>query len=103
MIHKHYNSWQITNSCEKEADKQLSLPGDSDELMYVIHNLRITSRYHKTQMADECDFVNAIQKYLVEKDLKNIFFGKMVCFPECGFNMKGIGEDNLWHRDHELN
>jgi hypothetical protein len=154
MIHKLYNPWQITNSGEKEADKQLSIPGMSDELMYVIHGLRLSSRYHRTQMAGECDFVvmtpdgimiievkggiigygqredsstgyfreipdkpveslnnpffqvdenaAAIQNYLFAKGLRNIFVGRMVCFPECGFTAKGIGEDDLWHRDHVL-
>lgn len=154
MIRKLYNPWQISNSGEKETDKQLSIPGRSDELMYVIHGLRLSSRYHRTQMTGECDFVvitpdgvmimevkggiigygqredgstgyyreipdkplellnnpffqvdenaAAVQKYLFAKGFRNIFVGRMVCFPECGFAVKGIGEDDLWHRDHEL-
>jgi len=153
MINRLYNPWQITNSGEKEADKQLSVRGDDDELMHVIHQLRLSSRYHRTQMAGECDFVvltrlgimvievkggiigygkqpeggtgyyrlvgdrkkesldnpfiqvdgnaDAIQKYLLEKNLRNIFVGKMVCFPECAFNRNSIGQEDLWHRDHE--
>ena len=154
MIQRLYNPWHITNSGEKEADKQLSVAGRSDELMYVIHQLRLSSRYHRTQMAGECDFVvltrlgimvievkggiigygkqpeggtgyyrlvgdrkkesldnpfiqvdgnaDAIQKYLLEKNLRNIFVGKMVCFPECTFSRSSIGQEDLWHRDHEL-
>lgn len=154
MIHRLYNPWHITNSGEKEADKQLSHKGASDEPMYVMHSLRLSSRYHRTQMAGECDFVviarpgimvievkggiigygsqpdggtgyfrlvshrkkeafddpfsqvdgnaDAIQKYLMEKNLKNIFVGRMVCFPECGFGRSSVSKDDLWHRDHEL-
>ncbi len=154
MINRLFNPWQITNSGEKEADKQLSVQRDDDELLYVIHQLRLSSRYHRTQMAGECDFVvltrlgimvievkggiigygkqpeggtgyyrfvgdrkkvsldnpfiqvdgnaDAIQKYLLEKNLRNIFVGKMVCFPECSFNRSSIGQEDLWHRDHEL-
>jgi hypothetical protein len=154
MIHRLYNPWHITNSGEKEADKQLSHTGTSDEPMYVMHSLRLSSRYHRTQMAGECDFVviarpgimvievkggiigygsqsdggtgyyrlvsdrkkealddpfsqvdgntDAIQKYLMDKNLKNIFVGRMVCFPECGFSRFSVSKDDLWHRDHEL-
>ena len=154
MIHRLYNPWHITNSGEKEADKQLSHKGASDDPMYVMHSLRLSSRYHRTQMAGECDFVviarpgimvievkggiigygtqqdgdtgyyrlvsdrkkeafddpfsqvdgnaDAIQKYLMEKNLKNVFVGRMVCFPECGFGRSSVSKDDLWHRDHEL-
>ena len=154
MIRKLYNPWHIANSGEKEADKQLKQAGAGDELMYVMHSLRLSSRYHRTQMAGECDFVvltrlgimiievkggiigygnqpdggtgyyrlvsdrkkeafddpfsqvdgnaDAIQKYLFEKNLKNIFVGRMVCFPECGFGRSSVSKDDLWHRDHEL-
>ncbi len=154
MIHRLYNPWHITNSGEKEADKQLTQAGASDELLYIMHSLRLSSRYHRTQMAGECDFVvltrlgimvmevkggiigygsqpeggtgyyrlvgdrkkesfddpfsqvdgnaDAIQKYLMDKNLKNIFVGRMVCFPECGFRRYSISKDDLWHRDHDL-
>ena len=154
MIHRQYNPWQISNSGEKETDKQLSAMADSGELFYVIHQMRLSSRYHRTQMAGECDFVvltrlglmiievkggiigygnqpdggtgfyrlvpnrtretvanpffqvdgnaDAVKKYLLEKGLKNIFVGSMVCFPECEFNMNGIGEDDLWHRGQKM-
>ena len=154
MIHRLFNPWHITNSGEKEADKQLSHTGASDEPMYVMHSLRLSSRYHRTQMAGECDFIvltrlgimvmevkggiigygsqpeggtgyfrlvgdrkkesfddpfsqvdgnaDAIQKYLMVKNLKNIFVGRMVCFPECGFRRSAISKDDLWHRDHDL-
>jgi hypothetical protein len=45
---------------------------------------------------------DAIKKYLFEKKLKNVFVGSMVCFPECKFDMSGIGEDDLWHRGHDV-
>jgi len=45
---------------------------------------------------------DAIQKYLMDKNLKNIFVGRMVCFPECGFGRSSVSKDDLWHRDHEL-
>jgi hypothetical protein len=56
MIHRLYNPWHITNSGEKEADKQLSFTEGLDEDFYVISRLKISSRYHRTQMAGECDF-----------------------------------------------
>jgi hypothetical protein len=154
MINRLYNPWHISNPGEKEADKQLSLRDGSDEDMYVIYQLRISSRYHSTQMAGECDFVavtrlgimvievkggvmgygrrqdgstgyyrqirgsireavdnpflqvdanaDSIQRYLASKGHQNVFVGKMVCFPECSFRLQGIGEEELWHSDHEL-
>ena len=57
MIHRLYNPWHIKNSGEKEADKQLSFMEGMDETFYVISRLKISSRYHKTQMAGECDFL----------------------------------------------
>jgi hypothetical protein len=154
MIHRLYNPWHISNSGEKETDKQLSVKADSDEIFYVIHQMRLSSRFHRTQMAGECDFLvltrlgimvievkggiigygkqpdggtgfyrlvkertketvdnpflqvdgnsGAVKDYLSEKGLKNVFVGSMVCFPECEFDMRGIGEDDLWHRGHEL-
>jgi KaiC/GvpD/RAD55 family RecA-like ATPase len=46
---------------------------------------------------------DAVKKYIFDKGLKDIFVGSMVCFPECEFDMSGIGEDDLWHRGHDLN
>lgn len=155
MINRLYNPWHISNSGEKEADKQLSVNSGSDELFYVIHQMRLSSRFHRTQNAGECDFVvltrlgiiiievkggiigygkqpdggigfyrlvkertkepidnpflqadgnaGAVKEYLAGKGLGNVFVGSMVCFPECEFFMKGIGEDDLWHRKHEMN
>jgi hypothetical protein len=57
MIRKLYNPWHINNTGEKEADRQLTPLKDSDEIMFVIHQLRLSSRYHRTQMAGECDFM----------------------------------------------
>ena len=154
MIYRLYNPWHIANSGEKETDKQLSVQKDDRESMFVMHGLRLSSRYHRTRMAGECDFVvltrlgimvievkggiigsgkqpeggigyyrlvgdrkkesldnpfiqvdgnaDAIQKYLLGKNLRNIFVGRMVCFPECGFKRSSVSEDDLWHRDHEL-
>jgi len=153
MLYRFYNHWQITNSGEKEADRQLSLDRHCADSMYALHSLRLSSRYHRSRMAGECDFVvitrqgvtvievkggiigygsqpdggigyyrllgdrkkesfddpfiqvdgnaDAIQKYLKEKGLRNIFVGKMVCFPECGFKRSSLNEDDLWHREHE--
>ncbi len=44
----------------------------------------------------------AVKKYLNDKGLRNIFVGSMVCFPECVFTMRGLGEDDLWHRDYGM-
>ncbi len=58
MIIRLYNSWHITNDGEREADRQLMLPGKmEDEPLTVMHSLRISSRFHRVQMSGECDFV----------------------------------------------
>ena len=153
MIHRLYNPWQITNDGEREADRQLMLRGNmEDEPIHVLHSLRISSRYHRVQMAGECDFVilsrlgimvvevkggimgygstdhndygfyrltgddqremvknpfnqvdenaHAIQSYLREKGLINIFVGSVVCFPECVFDCEGVEFKYLWHRGY---
>jgi hypothetical protein len=154
MIHRLYNPWHIFNSGEKETDKQLSDCEDRDELYWVIHQMRLSSRFMTSKMAGECDFVvltrpgimiievkggmighgtqpeggtgyyrlvtsrtresvnnpfiqaygnaDAVRKYLLEKGLKNIFVGSMACFPECEFEITGIGEGDLWHRGHKV-
>jgi len=44
--------WHITNSGERADDRQFELPpGSDDEPFHIIHQLRISSRFHKTQMA----------------------------------------------------
>ena len=148
MIKRLYNSWHIADQGERSADKLFtSLDG---EILHVIHHLRISSFYHRTQLAGEIDFLvfsrpglmvievkggeigygdrtdgttgyyklagsrtreamddpfiqadgnaDAVQKYLMEKGLRNIFVGKMVCFPDCNFGRSGISIDFLWHR-----
>ena len=148
MLKRLYNSWHIADPGERSADKLItSLDG---EIIHIIHHLRISSFYHRTQLAGEIDFLvltrlglmvievkggeigygertdgttgyfklaggrtkeamadpfiqadgnaDAIQKYLMEKGLRNIFVGKMVCFPDCDFVRKGISIDYLWHR-----
>jgi hypothetical protein len=58
MIKRLYNSWHITNDGEREADRQMVLPGKmEDESIFVMHSLRISSRFHRVQMSGECDFV----------------------------------------------
>jgi energy-coupling factor transporter ATP-binding protein EcfA2 len=152
MLIRKYNPWHISNTGEKETDKLLSLVNDTDETFCVIHGLRISSRFHKTKQAGECDFLimnrlgimvievkggimaygmradgdtgfyrivgdnekeyvkdpfiqvdgnaDAITKYIKEKEIKNVFIGSMVCFPECEFGGEGISEGDLWHRGH---
>jgi hypothetical protein len=148
MIKRLYNSWHIADQGERSADKLFtSLDG---ETFHIIHHLRISSFYHRTQLVGEIDFLvftrlglmvievkggeigygtrtdgttgyyklagsrtreamddpfiqadgnaDAVQKYLMEKGLRNIFVGKMVCFPDCDFGRKGISIDFLWHR-----
>lgn len=57
MIHRLYNPWHITNAGERAADRHFTLkPGREGEPFYIIHQLRISSRFHR-QMAGECDFV----------------------------------------------
>jgi len=151
MIHRLYNPWQITNDGEREADRQLMLAGNMEDVpIHVLHSLRISSRYHRVQMSGECDFVilsklgimvvevkggimgygstdhndfgfyrltgddqremvknpfnqvdenaHAIQSFLREKGLINIFVGSIVCFPECVFDCEGVEFKYLWHR-----
>ncbi|MGI6311606.1 MAG: NERD domain-containing protein [Bacteroidales bacterium] len=153
MLKRLYNSWHIADPGERSADKLItSLDG---EIIHIIHHLRISSFYHRTQLAGEIDFLvltrlglmvievkggeigygertdgttgyfklaggrtkeamadpfiqadgnaDAIQKYLMEKGLRNIFVGKMVCFPDCDFARKGISIDYLWHRGCGMN
>lgn len=58
MINRLYNTWHITNDGEREADKQLFLPSDlKHEYLSIHYQVRISSRFHKTQMAGECDFI----------------------------------------------
>jgi len=148
MIKRLYNSWYIADQGERSADKLFTSP--DGEIFHIIHHLRISSYYHKTQLSGEIDFLvftrlglmvievkggeigygtrpdgtagyyklagsrtretmddpfiqadgnaGAVQKYLMEKSLRNIFVGKMVCFPDCTFGRKGISIDFLWHR-----
>lgn len=148
MIKRLYNSWHIADQGERSADKLFSDPGD--EFFCIIHHLRISSFYHRTQLAGEIDFLvftrlglmvmevkggeigfgerqdgttgyyrqtgprtreamddpfiqadcnaGAVQEYLMEKNLRNVFVGRMVCFPDSSFGRKGIGVDFLWHR-----
>ncbi|MEI6883811.1 MAG: NERD domain-containing protein [Bacteroidota bacterium] len=151
MIHRLYNPWQITNDGEREADRQLMMRGNMEDMpIHVLHSLRISSRYHRVQMSGECDFVilsklgimvvevkggimgygstdhndygfyrlagddqremvrnpfnqadenaHAIQSFLREKGLINIFVGSVVCFPECVFDCEGVEFKYLWHR-----
>lgn len=148
MIKRLYNSWHIADQGERSADKLFADPGD--EVFYIMHHLRISSFYHKTQLAGEIDFLvftrlglmvievkggeigygerpdgttgyyrligprtreamdnpfiqadgnaGAVQEYLMDKNLKNVFVGRMVCFPDSNYGRKGIGVDFLWHR-----
>jgi len=58
MIYRPYNPWHITNEGETAADRQFILrPGSENELLLIIHGLRLNSRFHRTQMSGEFDFV----------------------------------------------
>jgi hypothetical protein len=71
MIHRLYNPWQITNDGEREADRHLVLPMEmAGEIVYVLHSLRISSRYHRVQMSGECDFVIYTTKGIMEVEVK---------------------------------
>jgi len=151
MIHRLYNPWQITNDGEREADRHFVFHGNmEDEPIYIIHSLRISSRYHRIQMSGECDFLvitrfgimivevkggiigygamgegdhgfyrimgddqrepvknpfnqadenaHAIQNFLWDSGLNNIFVGSFVCLPECVFSYDGVEFEDLWHR-----
>jgi len=78
MLTRLYNPWHITNTGEKEADKQLSVGANMGEKMLVIHGLRISSRFHKVQMAGECDFVILSHLGIMVIEVKggSIGFGK---------------------------
>jgi len=53
MINRLYNPWQITNSGEREADRHFALSkGKEDELISIVHQLRISSRFHKTHIRE---------------------------------------------------
>jgi hypothetical protein len=79
MINRLYNPWQITNSGEREADRHFALSkGKEDELISIVHQLRISSRFHKTQMSGECDFVVFTTAGIIVIEVKGglIGFGK---------------------------
>ncbi len=44
---------------------------------------------------------HAIQSFLREKGLINIFVGSVVCFPECVFDCEGVEFKYLWHRGYD--
>ena len=76
MIHRHYNPWHITNDGERAADRQFILPaGSQGEVFHVIHQLRISSRFHKTQMVGECDFVIFTQHGILVMEVKGGLIG----------------------------
>ena len=57
MIHRRYNSWFIDNSGESTVDKLLNDEAFPEEDLVVEHGIRISSDFHKNQMAGECDFL----------------------------------------------
>jgi hypothetical protein len=58
MIHRLYNPYQITNDGEREADRQLVLThGIEHEEIYVMHSLRISSRFHRVQMSGKTTLI----------------------------------------------
>ncbi|MFP4367575.1 MAG: NERD domain-containing protein [Bacteroidales bacterium] len=76
MITRLYNPWHITNSGEREADKMLILPsGIEEENFYVIHSFRIASRFHKTRMAGECDFLVLTKAGIMVMEVKGGIIG----------------------------
>jgi hypothetical protein len=76
MIHRLYNPWQITNDGEREADRHLVLPVErAGEIVYVLHSLRISSRYHRVQMSGECDFVIFTTKGIMVVEVKGGIIG----------------------------
>lgn len=70
MITRLYNPWHITNSGEREADKMLILPYGKKDKFYVLHSFRISSRYHKSQMAGDCDFIILSKSGLMVVEVK---------------------------------
>ncbi|MFZ4523113.1 MAG: NERD domain-containing protein [Bacteroidales bacterium] len=76
MIHRQYNPWEITNDGEREADRQFSLSGGMEkEEIYILHSLRISSRYHRVQMSGECDFVILTRMGIMVVEVKGGIIG----------------------------
>jgi archaeosine-15-forming tRNA-guanine transglycosylase len=76
MIHRLYNPWQITNDGEREADRQFILGKDIDEMeIYLLHGLRLSSRFHRVQMSGECDFVVLTQLGIMVVEVKGGIIG----------------------------
>lgn len=81
MIHRYYNPWHITNSGEREADKNLILPPAwKDKPIAVQHNVRICSRFHNTQAAGECDFIIYTSLGILILEVK----GGIIGYGDCG-------------------
>jgi hypothetical protein len=77
MIKRLYNPWHSTREGEREADRQLMFPGKmEDKPVFVIHSLRISSRYHRVQMSGELDKVFLVCSSLTDpKNLFQLFIG----------------------------
>jgi len=92
MIKRLYNPWQITNDGEREADRQMILPGKmEDEPIFVMHSLRISSRYHRVQMSGECDFVIFSRLGIIVVEVKGgiIGYGSSDNHDHCFYRLTG--------------
>ena len=74
--------------------------GSTDHNDYGFY--RLTGDDHREMVKNPFNQVDenahAIQSFLREKGLINIFVGSVVCFPECVFDCEGVEYKYLWHR-----
>ena len=76
MIHRHYNPWHITNSGERAADRQFSMPVGADDFpVHILYQQRISSRFLEVRMAGECDFMVFTQQGIMVIEVKGGLIG----------------------------
>lgn len=76
MIHRHYNPWHITNTGERAADQQFSMPRGVDDFpVHILYQQRISSRFLEVKMAGDCDFLVFTQHGIMVIEVKGGLIG----------------------------
>ena len=110
-ISSRYHRVQMTGECDFVILSRLGIMvvevkggimgyGSTDHNDYGFY--RLTGDDHREMVKNPFNQVDenahAIQSFLREKGLINIFVGSVVCFPECVFDCEGVEYKYLWHR-----
>ena len=96
MLKRLYNSWHIADPGERSADKLItSLDG---EIIHIIHHLRISSFYHRTQLAGEIDFLVLTRLGLMVIEVKGgeIGYGERTDGTTGYFRLPVAGPKRQW-------